>query len=166
MGESHVWSGSSSDLSEEVGERSRATRTLWLAGLVSLFNDMASEMLYPMLLNFITQVLGAPVAVLGLIDGVAESSVALFKTLFERWSDRLGKRTSFPPTRPPHLDGVKNRDSPLTDLGRGVREPGTRPTGQERAHRRPRRPALRHLERGKSRLQSPGFPSAFCASTT
>jgi MFS family permease len=68
---------------------------VWLLGLVSLLNDTASEMLYPVLPLFITQVLGAPVAVLGLIDGVAEGSAAIFKTIFGRWSDRLRRRTPF-----------------------------------------------------------------------
>lgn len=75
--------------------RAHRPRRLWILGLVSLFNDMASEMLYPVLPIFITQVLGAPVAVLGLIDGVAEGSSAVFKTLFGRWSDRLGRRQPF-----------------------------------------------------------------------
>jgi MFS family permease len=73
----------------------RLPGSVWVLGIVSLFNDMASEMLYPVLPIFITQVLGAPVAVLGLIDGVAEGSAALFKTIFGRWSDRLGKRKPF-----------------------------------------------------------------------
>jgi len=70
-------------------------RSVWVLGLVSFFNDTASEMLYPLLPIFITQVLGAPVAVLGLIDGAAEGSAALFKTVFGRWSDRLGRRKPF-----------------------------------------------------------------------
>ena len=69
--------------------------SVWILGVVSFFNDIASEMLYPLLPIFITQVLGAPVAILGLIDGVAEGSAAVFKTLFGRWSDRLGKRKPF-----------------------------------------------------------------------
>src|ERR1039458_1109848 len=73
----------------------RLPGSVWVLGIVSFFNDMASEMLYPVLPIFITQVLGAPVAVLGLIDGVAEGSAALFKTIFGRWSDRLGKRKPF-----------------------------------------------------------------------
>ena len=73
----------------------RPSRSLWLLGLVSLFNDVASEMLYPVLPIFITQVLGAPVAVLGLIEGVAEGSAAAFKPVFGRWSDRRGTRKPF-----------------------------------------------------------------------
>ena len=69
--------------------------SVWILGVVSFFNDMASEMLYPLLPIFITQVLGAPVAILGLIDGVAEGAAAGFKVLFGRWSDRLGRRRPF-----------------------------------------------------------------------
>ncbi|MGA7834126.1 MAG: MFS transporter, partial [Acidimicrobiales bacterium] len=64
-------------------------------GVISFFNDVASEMVYPVLPIFITQVLGAPVAILGLIEGVAEGSAALFKTVLGLWSDRLGRRKPF-----------------------------------------------------------------------
>ena len=69
--------------------------SVWILGVVSFFNDVASEMLYPLLPIFITQVLGAPVAILGLIDGVAEGAAAGFKALFGHWSDRLGRRRPF-----------------------------------------------------------------------
>src|SRR5579872_4004522 len=64
-------------------------------GIVSFFNDVASEMLYPVMPIFLTQVLGAPVFVVGIIEGVAEGSASIFKTLFGRWSDELGKRKIF-----------------------------------------------------------------------
>jgi MFS family permease len=70
-------------------------RSVRLLGLVSLLNDMASEMLYPVIPIFITQVLGAPVAILGLIDGVAEGVAAVSKSIFGRWSDALGRRKAF-----------------------------------------------------------------------
>jgi MFS family permease len=69
--------------------------SVYILGAVSFFNDMASEMLYPVMPIFLTQVLGAPVAVVGLIEGVADGSAAIFKTIFGRWSDRLGKRKPF-----------------------------------------------------------------------
>ena len=68
---------------------------VWLLGLVSLLNDVASEMLYPVLPIFITQVLGAPVFVVGIIDGIAEGSASLFKTFFGFWSDKIQKRKPF-----------------------------------------------------------------------
>lgn len=68
---------------------------VYLLGLVSMFNDVASEMLYPIMPIFITQVLGAPVFVVGIIEGVAEGTSSLFKTLFGYLSDRFQKRKIF-----------------------------------------------------------------------
>lgn len=68
---------------------------VYLLGLVSLFNDIASEMLYPIIPIFLTQVLGTPVFVVGIIDGVAEGASSLFKTIFGYLSDRLQKRKRF-----------------------------------------------------------------------
>ena len=42
-------------------------------GLVSFFADLGSEIVYPLFPIFVTTVLGAPVAVLGLIEGIAEA---------------------------------------------------------------------------------------------
>lgn len=61
-------------------------------GWVSLFNDISSEMIYPLLPLFLTQVLGAGVIFLGLIEGIAES-VSSFLKLFSGWfSDRFQRR--------------------------------------------------------------------------
>jgi MFS family permease len=64
---------------------------VWL-GFVSLFNDIASEMIYPIVPIFLTSVLGAPMAVVGLIEGVAESTASLLKVFSGYISDRLQKR--------------------------------------------------------------------------
>ena len=68
---------------------------VWLLGFVSFFNDIASEMLYPILPIFITQILGAPVAVVGVIEGFAEGFASLFKAIFGNLSDRMGRRKPF-----------------------------------------------------------------------
>jgi len=61
-------------------------------GWVSLFNDISSEMIYPLLPLFLTQVLGAGVLFVGIIEGIAES-VSSFLKLFSGWlSDRYQKR--------------------------------------------------------------------------
>jgi MFS family permease len=70
-------------------------RTVWYLGSVSFFNDVASEMLYPVMPIFLTQVLGAPVFIVGLIEGVAEGTASIFKALFGYWSDKLQKRKPF-----------------------------------------------------------------------
>src|ERR1035437_8412403 len=68
---------------------------VWFLSFVSLLNDMASEMLYPVMPIFITQVLGAPVFVVGIIEGIAEGSASLCKTFFGFWSDEIQKRKPF-----------------------------------------------------------------------
>lgn len=61
-------------------------------GWVSLFNDISSEMIYPLLPLFLNTVLGAGVVFIGLIEGIAES-VSSFLKLFSGWvSDRFRKR--------------------------------------------------------------------------
>ncbi len=69
--------------------------SVYLLGLVSFFNDTASEMLYPIMPIFITQILKAPVFVVGIIDGVAEGTAAFFKGYFGILSDKLRKRKVF-----------------------------------------------------------------------
>jgi MFS family permease len=54
-------------------------RTVWLIGLISLFNDSASEMVYPLLPLYLSSVLLAGPKVLGLIEGVAEATASLLK---------------------------------------------------------------------------------------
>ena len=62
---------------------------------VSLLNDAASEMIYPLLPLFVTGVLGASPALLGLIEGVAESTASFVK-LGSGWiSDRARRRKPF-----------------------------------------------------------------------
>src|SRR5664279_615652 len=68
---------------------------VFILGLVSFFNDCASEMIYPIVPLFLTQVLHAPVSVIGLIEGIAEGTASLFKFIFGYWSDRIGKRKIF-----------------------------------------------------------------------
>lgn len=64
-------------------------------GLVSLFTDFASEMLYPITPLFLTAALGASMAVVGLIEGVAEITAGFLKGYFGTLSDKLGKRSIF-----------------------------------------------------------------------
>ena len=64
-------------------------------GWVSFLNDAASEMIYPLLPDFITRTLGAGPAALGLIEGIAESTSSLAKIGAGWWSDRAGRRKPF-----------------------------------------------------------------------
>lgn len=54
-------------------------RTVWLIGLISLINDAASDMLYPLIPIYLASVLMAGPRALGLIEGVAEATASLLK---------------------------------------------------------------------------------------
>lgn len=63
-------------------------------GLTSFFQDVASEMVYPLLPAFLAALGGGPV-VLGAMESVAEGVLAILKGAAGRWSDRLGRRKPF-----------------------------------------------------------------------
>jgi len=66
--------------------------TVVALGLVSFLTDFSSEMIYPLLPIFLTSVLSAGPRVLGLIEGVAESTASLLKVFSGWWSDRARRR--------------------------------------------------------------------------
>src|SRR3972149_5619402 len=72
--------------------RPRLPRNVIALGLVSLFTDLSSEMIYPLLPVFLTVTLGAGPAILGIIEGIAEATASLLKLFSGAWSDRLGKK--------------------------------------------------------------------------
>jgi MFS family permease len=54
-------------------------KTVWLLGLVSLFNDSASELLYPLVPLYLSAVLMAGPKALGIIEGIAEATSSVLK---------------------------------------------------------------------------------------
>jgi MFS family permease len=74
------------------GWRKGLTRNVVILGFVSLLNDGASEMIYPLLPAFLTAVLGAGPAALGIIEGVAEATASLLKLYSGYLSDRFKRR--------------------------------------------------------------------------
>ncbi len=68
------------------------TRNVVALGFVSLFTDISSEMLVYVIPLFLANVLLAPAAVIGLIEGVAESTASLLKLISGALSDRMGRR--------------------------------------------------------------------------
>ena len=68
------------------------TRNVRVLSAVSLAQDAASELLYPVLPLFITGVLGAPPVAVGAIEGVAEGTAAAAKYVSGRLSDRSGRK--------------------------------------------------------------------------
>lgn len=73
---------------------SKLTRTIWLLSLVSLFTDMASEMLYPVMPIYLREI-GFSVLMIGILEGIAESMAGLSKSYFGGLSDRSGRRLPF-----------------------------------------------------------------------
>jgi len=68
------------------------TGNVLILGLVSFLTDLSSEMIYPLLPVFLTTVLGAGPAFLGVIEGVAESTASLLKLVSGIVSDRVRDR--------------------------------------------------------------------------
>jgi MFS family permease len=68
------------------------SRNVLILGFVSFLTDVSSEMIYPLLPLFVTSVLGAGPAFLGIIEGVAESTAALLKLTSGVVSDRVEGR--------------------------------------------------------------------------
>lgn len=64
-------------------------RTVWLIGCISLINDSASEMLYPLIPLYLASVLMAGPRALGLIEGIAEATASLLKLFSGVLHDRL-----------------------------------------------------------------------------
>jgi MFS family permease len=62
--------------------------TVWLLGLVSLFNDSASELLYPLVPLYLASVLMAGPKTLGIIEGIAEATSSLLKLFSGVLADR------------------------------------------------------------------------------
>lgn len=67
-------------------------RNVWVATITSLLTDASTEMLVNLIPLFLANVLGVRTAVIGLIDGVAETTASLVKIFSGVLSDRLGKR--------------------------------------------------------------------------
>ncbi len=66
-----------------------------LLGITSLLSDISSEMVYPILPIYLVSVLGATPAILGLIEGIAESLASLLKVFSGYFSDKIRRRKPF-----------------------------------------------------------------------
>ena len=72
--------------------RPRIPKTVWALGLVSMFMDISSEIIHALLPLFLTATLGATVAFVGLVDGIAEATASISKVFSGYVSDRTGRR--------------------------------------------------------------------------
>ena len=71
------------------------TRNILILGLVSLFTDLSSQMVFPLIPLFLTTVLGAGAYAVGIVEGAAETTASLLKVVSGYWSDRIRKRKPF-----------------------------------------------------------------------
>src|SRR5713226_1353413 len=85
-------SGSASAAGAPVAAAARLPRQVKLFGAVSLLNDFASEMIYPLLPALVTGVLGAGPQALGALDGAADFAAAFVKLGAGRLADRPARR--------------------------------------------------------------------------
>lgn len=70
------------------------TKTIWQLSLVSLFTDMAGEMLYPIMPLYLKSI-GFSLFAIGVLEGIAEAVAGLTKSYFGSMSDAKGKRLPF-----------------------------------------------------------------------
>lgn len=73
-------------------ELTRLPRVVRGLSLVSGLNDAASEMVYPLLPAFLTGALGAPAALLGVLDGAADLAASLVRIVSGRLADHSSRR--------------------------------------------------------------------------
>jgi Na+/melibiose symporter-like transporter len=69
-----------------------ARRQVIAVTLTSLFTDISSEMMFNVLPLYLSNVLGAPTAIIGLIEGIAETTASLLKSASGWLSDKLRQR--------------------------------------------------------------------------
>lgn len=84
--------GTTSEPSQHARGKHALPRNVKALGAVSLLADVSSEMIFPLLPLFLTTVLGASAAMLGAIEGLAESVAAMLKLASGWWSDRVRRR--------------------------------------------------------------------------
>jgi len=71
------------------------TRNILILGFVSLFTDLSSQMVFPLIPLFLTTALGAGAYAVGVVEGAAETTASLLKVVSGYWSDKIRKRKPF-----------------------------------------------------------------------
>lgn len=74
--------------------RTIITRNVWILSLVSMFTDVASEMLYPVMPVYLKSI-GFSIVFIGVLEGFAEATAGLSKGYFGNRSDMTGQRLPF-----------------------------------------------------------------------
>ena len=70
------------------------TRNIIIVGFVSLFTDLSSQMVFPLIPLYLIS-LGAGAWVIGLVEGAAETTASLLKVVSGYWSDKIKRRKPF-----------------------------------------------------------------------
>ena len=70
------------------------TRSIFIIGLVSLFTDISSEMLYPIMPVYLKSI-GFTALAIGILEGFAEATAGISKGYFGKLSDQIGRRLPF-----------------------------------------------------------------------
>lgn len=73
----------------------RIPRNVIVLGIVSFFNDLSSEMVYPIIPIFLTTVLKTSVPIVGIIEGIAQATASVSQYLFGALSDYFKRRKIF-----------------------------------------------------------------------
>jgi MFS family permease len=73
----------------------RLPRNVWVMSATSLLNDISSEMLLKLIPFFLANILGVRTTVIGLIEGIAETTASLLQIVFGALSDKFRKRKPF-----------------------------------------------------------------------
>lgn len=71
------------------------TKNIFILGLVSLFTDLSSQMVFPLIPLFLTSILSASAYVVGIVEGAAETTASLLKVVSGYFSDKIKKRKRF-----------------------------------------------------------------------
>lgn len=71
------------------------TRNVFILGLVSLFTDLSSQMVFPLIPLFLITVLGTGAYAVGIVEGAAETTASLLKVVSGYWSDKIKRRKPF-----------------------------------------------------------------------
>ncbi len=77
-----------------IAPKKLISKTIWILSLVSLFTDMVSEMLYPVMPLYLKHI-GYTAIFIGVLEGIAEAVAGLSKSYFGKLSDSKGKRLPF-----------------------------------------------------------------------
>ncbi|HLD10817.1 MAG TPA: MFS transporter [Candidatus Nanoarchaeia archaeon] len=71
------------------------TTNIIILGLVSLFTDLSSQMVFPLIPLYLISVLNAGAYIVGIVEGAADSTASLLKVVSGYWSDKIKKRKPF-----------------------------------------------------------------------